>query len=131
MKTNYKIAGSYFCGNKISEYGLKHGFVDYATLAKSFDAVLNNGIISSTAEIGYWEIVSGAEFDENDEYVDVFQWYIVSDSGAQILEDFNEIVYYNDTLDMYVWGVTHCGTSWDYVLTDVPCNCGYDAILND
>ena len=31
----------------------------------------------------------------------------------------DEIVYYNDQLDLYLWGITHFGTSWDYVLTDV------------
>ena len=31
----------------------------------------------------------------------------------------DEIVYYNEELDMYVWGITHYGTSWDYVLTDI------------
>ena len=48
----------YFYGNKISDYGLEHGYVDYRTLAKCFDAVLNNDIISKTQEIGYWDIVS-------------------------------------------------------------------------
>ena len=50
---------------------------------------------------------------------EVFQWYIVDDNGARILEEVGEIVYYNEELDMYLWGVTHFGTSWDYVLTDV------------
>ena len=27
--------GKYFCGNEISKYGREHGYVDYATLAKS------------------------------------------------------------------------------------------------
>ena len=49
----------YFYGNKVSEYGIKNGYVDYATLAKAFDAVLNNGIMEATADIGYWEQVSG------------------------------------------------------------------------
>ena len=31
----------------------------------------------------------------------------------------DEIVYYNSALDLYLWGITHFGTSWDYVLTDV------------
>lgn len=53
---------------------------------------------------------------------EVFQWYIISDSGAQILEEnTNEILYYNAELDLYLWGVTHWGTSWDYVLTSIPC----------
>jgi hypothetical protein len=37
--------GKYFYGNEISAYGKKNGFVDYATLAKAFDAVLNNDIM--------------------------------------------------------------------------------------
>lgn len=158
--------GDYFYGNKISEYGKENGYVDYACLAKAFDAVLNNDIMSLTSEIGYWEQVSGyvdnseeinelnekidnlsdlitddssEEHDkaiqnqiseledkvndlesEQDEQPDVYQWYIVDDSGADLLKECNEIVYYNETLDMYLWGVTHWGTSWDYVLTNIP-----------
>lgn len=41
-------------------------------------------------------------------------------TGARLLQqETNEIVYYNETLDMYLWGVTHYGTSWDYVLTSI------------
>lgn len=110
----------YFYGNKISDYGLEHGYVDYRTLAKCFDAVLNNDIIAKTQEIGYWDIVSGSDYNEEyDEYTDIYQYYIVSDNAVEILQEANEIVYYNEELDMYVWGVTHWGTSWDYVLTDI------------
>ena len=127
MKRNY-VYGEYFEGNKISEYGLQNGYVDYRTLAKAFDAVLNNSIIANTSDIGYWEEVNGSEYDEeNDEYIEVYQYYIISDYGASILQEMtDEIVWYNDKLDMYVWGVTHWGTSWDYVLTDIKCNVGYD-----
>ncbi|MDD6715734.1 MAG: hypothetical protein PUF49_05090 [Firmicutes bacterium] len=142
----------YFYGNKVSDYGIENGYVDYATLAKSFDAVCNNDIINKTSDIGYWEQVNG--FIDNSEEIDelqdkineleteqeeqeeqskvnelqeeqnnepeIFQYYIISDNGADILKrETNEIVYYNDELDMYVWGVTHWGTSWDYVLTDI------------
>ena len=120
------IKSDYFCGNKISDYGLEHGYVDYRTLAKAFDAVLNNDIMPKTYEIGYWEQISG--FIDHDELEreqgepsEIFQYYIVSDNGASILEEANEIVFYNDTLDMSVWGVTHWGTSWDYVLTNIRC----------
>ena len=118
------VHGKYFYGNEISEYGQEHGYVDYRTLAKAFDAVLNNDIIHNTAEIGYWETVSGNEYDEEtDTYAEIFQYFIVSDNGAEILQEAEEIVFYNETLDMYVWGVTHWGTSWDYVLTNIPLNC--------
>ena len=153
--------GKYFYGNEISEYGKRNGFVDYATLSKAFDAVLNNDIMSKTFDIGYWEQESGfvdksakieelrekieeldeeesaeeieeleseiEELEEEQEYQpDIYQYYIVSDNGARILEEFEEIVFYNEELDMYLWGVTHYGTSWDYVLTSIPCNAKED-----
>lgn len=110
-----------FYGNKISDYGLQNGYIDYATLAKSFDAVLNNDIISKTQEVGYWECVNGTECDEETgDYYEIYQYYIISQSGFETLQRMtDEIVYYNEELDMYVWGVTHYGTSWDYVLTDI------------
>lgn len=152
----------YYYGNTISEYGLQNGRVDYATLAKAFDAVLNNDIMNLTYDIGSWEQVNGIvdnseeieeleekrdeleeenennpsqiienEINEINEQIEeleseqcddpeVFQWFIISDWGARLLQqETSEIVYYNETLDMYLWGVTHCGTSWDYVLTSI------------
>ena len=113
----------YFYGHEISEYGRQHGYVDYRTLAQSFDAVLNNDIISKTSDIGYWDVINGSEYDEEtDSYADIFQYYIISSQGAEILQrETEEIVFYNEELDMYVWGVTHFGTAWDYVLTDIEC----------
>lgn len=159
-----KHYSNYFYGNKVSEYGIEHKRVDYATLAKAFDCVLNNNIIQETYELGYWEQESGhvdnseeiaeireqieeleeleesesvkekiAELEkqieeleeEQDYYPEIYQYYIVSDRGAEILKEINEIVFYNDKFDMYVWGVTHWGTSWSYVLTDIEI-CEYE-----
>lgn len=59
---------------------------------------------------------------QDSHYQEVFQWFIISDNGAELLKEWtDEIVFYNAELDMYVWGVTHYGTSWDYVLTDIRC----------
>jgi hypothetical protein len=67
------------------------------------------------------------ELEEEQDYTDeIYQYYIVSDNGAEILKEINEIVFYNEELDMYVWGVTHFGTSWSYVLTDIKCNVPYE-----
>ena len=116
----------YFYGNEISDYGVQHNRVDYRTLAKCFDAVLCNDITKlfySTINNDYNEIeyYNGSDYDEeNDEYEDIYQYYIISSYGAEILERYtNEIVYYLPIIDAYVWGVTHFGTSWDYVLTDI------------
>ena len=106
-------------GFKVSNYGLENGYLDYLTLSKIVgDHVLNNSIVPY---IGFyeWEVVNGEE--ENEEgYYEVYQYYIISDSGARFLETYtDELVYYHTDLDMYVWGITHFGTSWDYVLTDI------------
>ena len=168
------ICGEYFYGNKVSDYGLKHGYVDYGTLAKACDiTVLNNNIFEKVQEYGgYWDKFSGNEYhyedlygniytpSERDKYInelnneideleskilefkgdkeekyiqdiekiteyyhDIFQYYIISNRGAEILAEYtNEIVFYNEEFDIYLWGVTYCGTSWDYVLTDIKCN---------
>lgn len=72
------------------------------------------------------EVIENIEALEVPEYKDneVYQWYIIDSNGAEICEEAGEIVYYNEELDLYLWGVTHWGTSWDYVLTNIRCNTG-------
>lgn len=60
---------------------------------------------------------------------EIFQFFIVDDAGAEIIQEWtDDPLFYCDALDMYIWGVTHWGTSWDYVLTDIKLNAGEDAI---
>lgn len=57
---------------------------------------------------------------EQDEPPEIYQYYIISDNGAEFLQEYtNEIIYYIPVLDIHIWGVTHWGTGWDYVLTDI------------
>jgi len=133
-----------FYGRKISLYGIQHGRVDYAALGGSFDCILNNKIMFCDT-LGYesWELVNGSDYDYfngdgdeidyeafcdledqgldcNAEMKEFFQYYIISDRGADILKEWtNETVWYNEYIDCYLWGVTHWGTSWEYVLTDI------------
>ena len=65
---------------------------------------------------------------QQEEYPDIYQYFIVSNYGAELIKKYtNDPLYYNEELDIYVWGVTHYGTSWDYVLTDVELNCRKEA----
>ena len=100
-------------GYKVSDYGLEKGYLDYKTMANMLEGcILNNTIRAAT--MTDWEIVNG-EFKEA-----IFQDYIISEYGHQFLCDYtDEIVFYNEKLDLYIWGVTHFGTSWDYVLTNI------------
>jgi len=159
----------YYYGNPVSQYGLEHNKVDYATFSKAFNHVFCDfEALTKAAEYDF-EPVGGSELyyeldgitytpDEMEEkkkeleahlqeleemeetpdtleeiasiendleelqdekYYDVFQWFIVPENALPILEENNEVVYYSDTLNLYVWGITHYGTSWDYVLTDI------------
>lgn len=100
-------------GVKVSDYGLENGYLDYNALARLVDPIiLNNTVRAET--MTDWDIVAG-EFKEM-----IFQDYIITEYGYKILEEYtDEIVFYNEKLDMYIWGVTHFGTSWDYVLTNI------------
>lgn len=107
-------------GYEVSEYGLKNGRLDYRTLAQMVgDMILANELFGRTFE--EWELENGTDYDEEtDEYTEFFQYYIISARGAEVLEAHtDEAVYYNNELDLYMWGIDHWGTSWDYVLTDV------------
>lgn len=115
-----------------SEVEQEHGFIDNReiieakqeqietlenTLKNAFDdehiIYLNNQIEIINEQIEELE-------QEQDEQPEIYQYYIISDNGADILKRFtDEIVYYIPVLNIYVWGVTHWGTSWDYVLTDI------------
>lgn len=120
------------------EKGTKTERISYAELARRVgDTVLNNTIMSQTQTDGYYfDLENGADTycykheteeecakdDSNCDYesVEVYQTYIISGNSADYLErNTDEIIYYCDKLDIYLWGITHFGTGWDYVHTSV------------
>ena len=218
IRKSRSVYGKYFYGNEVSAYGQEKGFVDYRTLAKSFDAVLNNDIMRELENAGFYfdtvqdgssdfsdeinelreaadelreaaeeyqeqadeandaadEISEEAEeetdaaravilqkrirelrteakkaeadakraeeeADKKDEEADdlesqqepseIYQYFIIDAAGAQIIQEWtDDPLFYCEALDMYIWGVTHWGTSWDYVLTDIRINAGEEAL---
>lgn len=101
-------------GVKVSDYGLENGYLDYQTLAQIVgDCILNNYVRAETMED--WEIISG-DLGESD----IYQDYIISEQGYNILSELTgELVFYNEKLNMYIWAISHFGTAWSHVLTDV------------
>ena len=115
LQREVKIYNGRLFGQNVSKYGVEQGYLDYSTLARIVgDRVLNNNIMAYT---GYddWDLMMG-DYDS-----EIYQYYIITESGYQILSWLtpDENVFYHDELDMFVWGITHFGTSWDYVLTDL------------
>ena len=125
-----------------SDYAKEKGFIDYGAIARAIKWDTGGLILANTAGTNAMyeaEAVTGdmytyhdedgnevsyEEYLENDavydmEFKDFYQYYIVSHRAVDILEEFDEVVIYDEENDLYFWCVTHLGTGWDYVLTDV------------
>lgn len=124
MKNTIKLYDGKAYGVEVSKYGIESGYLDYRALSKILDGCVMNNNLREQTNYDDWELVNGDYFQEDlngDQiYKEVFQEYIISESGYEFLKEYtDEIVHYNRSLDIYLWGVTHYGTSWDYVLTDI------------
>lgn len=90
-------------------------------IVKLFHGELNGEYIEPTFEVG-------TDYDEEyEENIDVYQYFIVDFSSwtYDFMRKYAEqlgrdiLLYYLEELDLYILGVTHFGTGWDYVLTDI------------
>lgn len=111
--------------NRISYKRLVDRLFTYMILCNDITKLFYNEIGGKYTEP---EIEIGYDYDEeNDEYVDIYQYFIVdfTNSNKYILKKYakqlgNEFVlYYIDELNLYILGVTHLGTGWNYVLTNI------------
>lgn len=111
MEKTIEMYGGKIYGVEVSEHGLEKGYLDYRALAKIMgDCILNNTLRDRT--MSDWEIVAG-KFDNM-----VMSDYIISKYGYEFLKEYtDELVFYNENLDVYIWAVCRWGTSWDYELT--------------
>lgn len=136
METKFQVYGNKVYGVEVSSYGLKNGYLDYQSLANILGACILNNTIRSSTYSEDWELIYGEDYcgmtEDGDpcsmydddcvtmEPVEIYQDYIISVFGADFLGRYtDEIVYYSEELDIYIWGVTHYGTSWDHVLTNI------------
>lgn len=113
MKNSIEMYNGKVYGVQVSETGLERGYLDYKALANILgDCILNNTIRDRTFED--WKIANG-EFNEM-----ICSDYIISQRGYEFLKEYtDEMVFYNENLNVYIWGVTHWGTDWSYVLTNI------------
>ena len=48
--------------------------------------------------------------------VDIYQYFIIEDTGADyLMRHTDEIVYYSEKLEMYIWAIDELGTPWEAV----------------
>lgn len=106
--------------------------VSYGTLTSFMfeDMILCNNIEKYREN---WDLELGEDYnDEYEEYIDIYQYYIV-DVDTWRLEKYKEylqetntksdlILWYDYELDIYILGVSHCGTAWSYVPTNIEIN---------
>lgn len=96
--------------------------ISYNELLKRLDvAKLFNKAPELDPEL-YDNIINGSLwYDEEEDNTpkDIFQWYLISPSDAEYLKNTDELVFYSDVLDEYVWGVTHFGTPWNSVTLEI------------
>jgi hypothetical protein len=86
---------------------------------------LNNNYIlanSIAEEEGFFDECRFNLYDEYDNFIDIFQYYITdaSESDVEYLEkNFGLKFSYSNKLDCFVLCVDHYGTSWDYVSCEI------------
>lgn len=108
----------YISKKDLNNYELENKRLSYYNLFYNDESlILCNNIIN---DIDDMELVNGTDYDEEEDiYHDVYQYYIIDDNTAnRLIDNTNEIIYYHNRLDIYVLGVDHFGTNWQYVLTD-------------
>lgn len=111
--------------------------VSYQELAKRVgDCILNNEIRNCEEFGDNFELFNGKDDyctkheteeecqkdSDNCEYggYEIYQDYIITQGGAEYLQrKTNEIVFYSEKLNMYIWGITHFGTMWSGVFTEI------------
>ena len=112
-KNEVELYGTKAYGVEVSEFGREHGYLDYNALYDILGACILNNTIRAEVPVE-WEVING------DPEIIIHQEYIISELGATILHDLtDELVFYSDQLDLYIWAVDHYGTAWTHVLTDV------------
>ena len=92
-----------------------------------------NNIIRNTEIYNIWEEIEEIkeevlyefiqdhedEINDNIYFCDIFQYYIINERDIKYLSILNYPIYYNYDNNLYMVGITHYGTSWDYILTNI------------
>lgn len=117
MKEVYR----YINEKELNEYEKEHNLLSYSHLIYDDESLI---LCNEFPKVRFenMELYSGNESlydEESDTFTDIYQYYLINEITAERLSKINEIIYYDNELDLYILGVTHFGTAWSYVLTDI------------
>lgn len=122
--------------SKLNEYEKKQGKISYKTLVRYLftDMILCNNI-EKVDNYLFDSVVCGEIYDEEcGEYTEIYQYFIVDfpNFALDFIEKYCKkevLLFYSDLLDLYILGVDHFGTGWDYVLTDFEYTTTYEGSM--
>ena len=103
MENTIEVYNGRIYGVKVSEYGLEKGYFDYKALAEIVgDAIRNNTIRDRTLED--WKVVNGTYSTM------IMMDLIISENDYRMLKEYtDELVFYNEYLDIYILAIDHWG----------------------
>ena len=108
----------------LNEYEKKYNKISYRRL---IDRIGDIWLFNKAPELSEYDFEFELNSDyneEDDEYLDIYQYYLI-DINSYILEKLQKleckdvIIAWSEKLEEHILFVTHFGTSWDYVLTNI------------
>lgn len=113
--------------NELNEEEKRTGRISYRKLIDRYinSLVLCNNIVNVDNSI--FDNMVNIEDDEEEE-TEIYQYYLcnLNDYERETLIECGISLSYSDLLECDVLLVTHYGTSWDYVMTDVEWSENYE-----
>ena len=124
----YKIRYGTEKDDYIKRYLKDEEIIDgYLSESKAFELFFDNMILCNNyLQNNYDNIepIIDAYNEENDDYVDEYQFFIVDlafdeETTKKAVEKMGNTLYYDDKLELYITGITDLGTSRTIVSTDI------------
>lgn len=85
--------------------------MDFNDYIKTYEDLSRHGggiVLANEIASRPLELINGDLEDE------IFQFYIIQDPDF-LIEHTDEIVFHDEELDLYIWGIDHFGTAWSGV----------------
>ena len=108
----------------LNEYERKNNKISYRRLIERLGRVWLFNNAPQLSEYDFEFEVNNDYDEENDEYIDIYQYYLI-DINPYLIEKLQDlkckdvIIAWSEKLENHVLFVDHFGTSWDYVLTSI------------